>query len=468
MSRTGIRTLRFASVRLWQRAFRAVLPAAAFGVLVQGCATAPQESPLTAEQRRLNVESFEYVWSTIRDKHFDPELGGLDWQAIHAELRPRIENAETARTARAVLRVMLSRLEQTHFNILPVDVYADMEKPAGEGSRDGSAGLDVRVIEGKALVTDVDESSPAAGAGVRNGWEIVQIDDEKLAPIIEKISGTYDASTELDIRLARAVTSRLGGKVGDHLQLEFRNDEGRSVRLDLELSQRKGHKVVLGNLGAHYIWFESRMLGHDVGYIAFNMFMDPVRVMGGVAKAMREFEGAGGIIIDLRGNPGGIGAMAGGIAGWFLSDEKRYLGTMSTRQNDLKFIVNPRINAFAGPVAILIDGLTGSTGEILSGGMKDLERARLFGARTAGAALPSVIERLPNGDGFQYAIANYVSAGGEVLEGNGVTPHVELRRTRESLLAGRDVVLDAAIEWIRQQVETTTTGTSDQESESVL
>ena len=66
-----------------------------------------------------------------------------------------------------------------------------------------------------------------------------------------------------------------------------------------------------------------------------------------------------------------------------------------------------------------------------------------------GAALPSVIEKLPNGDGFQYAFANYVSEGGEALEGVGVIPHVEVAPSRDALVAGRDPVLDAAVAWIR-------------------
>jgi carboxyl-terminal processing protease len=67
-----------------------------------------------------------------------------------------------------------------------------------------------------------------------------------------------------------------------------------------------------------------------------------------------------------------------------------------------------------------------------------------------GAALPSVVERLPNGDGFQYAFANYVSRGGEVLEGVGVVPDVEVEPSRESLLQGTDAALDAAVAWIRE------------------
>ena len=85
--------------------------------------------------------------------------------------------------------------------------------------------------------------------------------------------------------------------------------------------------------------------------------------------------------------------------------------------------------------------------------MKDLGRARIFGTRTAGAALPSVFERLPNGDGFQYAIASYISEGGKPLEGIGVIPDVEVPLSRDALLQGRDPVVEAALDWIRKKKE---------------
>ena len=62
-----------------------------------------------------------------------------------------------------------------------------------------------------------------------------------------------------------------------------------------------------------------------------------------------------------------------------------------------------------------------------------------------------MITRLPNGDGFQYAVANYISEGGQALEANGVIPDQEVKLTRETLLAGHDAVLDAALDWIRSQ-----------------
>jgi carboxyl-terminal processing protease len=113
----------------------------------------------------------------------------------------------------------------------------------------------------------------------------------------------------------------------------------------------------------------------------------------------------------------------------------------------IRFVIFPRPEVYSGPVAILVDGFTASTSEIFAGGLQDLKRARIFGERTAGAALPSQIERLPNGDGFQYAMANYISESGLQLEGHGVTPDAVVPLDRKALAEGRDAVVEAALKW---------------------
>lgn len=251
--------------------------------------------------------------------------------------------------------------------------------------------------------------------------------------------------------MARAVTSRLYGPVGETVEVEFLDAKDRGQTHIIKLAPRRGKKVQLGLLAPFYISFESRRIGESIGYIAFDGFMDPLRIMGGYNEAIREFMDAEGLIIDLRGNPGGIGAMAMGMAGWLVSQESQFLGTMKTRTTELKFVVSPRATTFRGPVVVLVDGLTGSTAEIFSGGLKDLGRATIIGSRTAGAALPAQLKKLPNGDGLIYAVANYVSEGGGVLEGEGVIPHIEAPLTREALLAGRDPALEEAIAVINGQ-----------------
>ena len=145
--------------------------------------------------------------------------------------------------------------------------------------------------------------------------------------------------------------------------------------------------------------------------------------------------------------------MAMGMAGWLVKQTgSDWAPCTCAAPHSTSSSIRAR-EAFGGPVAVLVDGSSASTSEIFAGGLKDLGRARIFGTRTAAAALPSVITRLPNGDGFQYAVANYISQGGKPLEGNGVVPDVEVKLTRASAAGGHDSVVDAALDWIRKQKE---------------
>ncbi len=200
-----------------------------------------------------------------------------------------------------------------------------------------------------------------------------------------------------------------------------------------------GKAVQFGNLPQLNVEFEARRLSNGVGYIRFNEFLDPASFIPRFQAALRDFAVAPGVILDLRGNRGGIGLMASGVAGFFVKQSGLSLGEMRMNGTTLRLTVFPRAATFDGRVAILIDGGSASTAEIFAQGMQDLKRARIFGERSAGAALMSDIIRLPNGDGFQYPTAGYKSASGRVLEGNGVKPDVE---------AGPDSVIDIAARWI--------------------
>ena len=172
--------------------------------------------------------------------------------------------------------------------------------------------------------------------------------------------------------------------------------------------------------------------------MSLNVFFDAINVMKQFGEAIEANRDADGLIIDLRGNPGGLGMMSFAIANWFVTEPGKKLGTLITRSATANFPLNPRARPFKQPVAVLVDELSMSTSEILAGGMQDLKLARIFGSRTPGAALPSVVELLPNGDRFQFAIANYISAGGKPLEGVGVVPDENTPLTRAALLEGRD------------------------------
>jgi len=411
------------------------------------------DAALTPQQRQLSLQSFEYVWTAIRDKHWQTKPGGLDWQAIHDEFKPKIEAADSMDAVRAVMNQMLARMHQTHFAIVPADLYSSVDASPGGG--DLSAGIDVRVVNAQVLVTSVEPGSSAAGQGVRPGWEILKIAGANLTPIVTKLNDTYAGSTLRDLMLRRAILARLDG-ASQSVPVEFLDGAGQRVAKTLAQASPKGDLVQFGYLNPMHVWISTSQVGGGraggaIGYVAFNAFLDPQRLMTAFGGAVESCQMCDGFIVDLRGNPGGIGIMAMGMAGWFIAQPDQKLGTLYMRDSTLKFVVNPRAATFAGPLAILVDGASASTSEIMAEGLKDLGRARIFGMHTAGAALPSVFEKLPDGDGFQYAIANYISEGGQPLEGLGVTPDVETPISREALLEGKDPARNAAVAWIESR-----------------
>jgi carboxyl-terminal processing protease len=401
---------------------------------------------LTPEQKKENLDSFEYVWRTIRDKHWQKDPAGLNWQAVHDELRTAIEKADTMEAARSVMITMLGRLRQSHFGIIPSDLYSQVNG-AHAKSGESTSGLDLRVVGGQALVTEVDRDSPAEESGVRPGWQILKIAGVDLAPVLEKAREAYRDSTTLDLQLRRTVLARMEGLEGESIEIQFLDGKNQTVTRKIVQGKPRGVLTKLGYLWPSHVWIEARHV-NNIGYVRFNLFLDPSRLMSAFGDAVESCRECDGFIVDVRGNPGGIGAMAMGMAGWFIDKQDQRLGTLFLRDSTIKFVVYPRPHTFAGLLAVLVDGASASTSEIFAGGLKDLGRARIFGSRTAAAALPSLIEVLPNGDGFQYAIANYISEGGKPLEGIGVLPDVETPLSREALLDGKDPAFDAAAKWI--------------------
>ncbi len=386
-------------------------------------------------------QTFDIVWRTVKDRHFDPTFGGLDWDKVRQQYEPRLSAIKTDAELYRLLQQMLGELKQSHFNIVPPEsVIADnaAEPPSG------STGIDVRIIDGQAVIVRVEANSPAEQAGVRTGFVVKQVGETKVEQLILP-PGKGDLSEKVRLlQSTRRVLREINGEPGSSVKLVFLDGKNHSqtatiarVKLSGELSPR------LGNFPPQYTEFEWKRLSGNIGYIRFNIFTTPISEK--IRAALTELRDSAGIVIDLRGNPGGVAGIATGIAGR-LSDKSGMLGTMKMRTNELKFAIFPQQNAYLGPVAILIDGLSASTSEVFSGGMQELGRAVVIGESSAGACLPSVFQKLPTGALFQFAIADFKTPKGVLIEGRGVTPDVEVKWNRASLLNGRDAQLETAIE----------------------
>src|SRR5262249_20217380 len=110
-----------------------------------------KEGGLSAEQIKLNLDSFKQVWETVRDTHWDAKVGGLDWQAVHDEFKPKVEKAASQKEVRQLLNEMLGRLKQSHFGVIPSEVYQEVTGNGGKKTNQGVPGFDVRVLDGKAI-----------------------------------------------------------------------------------------------------------------------------------------------------------------------------------------------------------------------------------------------------------------------------------------------------------------------------
>lgn len=458
-----------------------VMPLPAILAPTAAAQTAVLEAPGTKTE--LWLATFDTAWTLVRDTHFDPDLNGIDWDAVRTELRPKVEAAGHIEEVRLIIRDMLGRLGQSHFALMSQEAV-DAARPgraADESSDDpstiehdetppkiddnitddpGDVGLEAQLIDGQMVVSRVEPESPAALSGIKPGWVITAIGDRELDEVVELVSAELSPRMAA-YQMAQIVSHMLSGNAGEDIELAMLDATDVERTIETERRIDPSEVVQFGNLPPMACrltsWFEQSS-GTRVGVVRFNIWMLPMARQ--FDEAIDTMRSADGVVIDLRGNPGGVAGMASGIAGHFIN-EKVTLGTLRTRGRNLKFPVNPRrVNTskkptkpFAGPVAVLIDGGTGSTSEIFAGGMQALDRIRVFGEPSMGAALPAMMDRLPNGDVLLHAFADFLDADGQSMEKDGVVPDEAVSVTRHDLLEGRDPVMEEAIRWIADQHE---------------
>ena len=412
-----------------------------------------QEAPDSARA----VESFDRAWSIIDATYFDTTFAGLDWPAIRDELRPQVVASPDRATVRRVLSEMLDRFGQSHFSLIPSEV-ADSLNPEEEdvSGAIGYVGLDVRLLGDQVVVTKVDANGSAAEAGVRPGWIVAAIDEDRMDDLITRVRSA-DTRRHVTSMVWGSVQRRLQGEPGTDCRIEFLTGSDEPVSLTLTRVPTPDEPVKFGNLPTLFARFDASVVptptGGRVGIMWFNYWMAPL--LRELDAAVDEYRSADGLVIDLRGNGGGLGGMVMGVAGHLLND-KVTLGTMKTRSGDLQFRANPRrvnqaaeaVTPYDGPVAILIDRLSGSASEVFAGGLQAIDRVRVFGDTSAGAVLPATMDRLPNRDVLYHAIGDFETADGIRLEGRGVYPDEPVVLDRAALLSGKDPVLEAALEWI--------------------
>jgi carboxyl-terminal processing protease len=362
----------------------------------------------------LRRASFEKVWRTVKEKHFDPNFGGVDWEKVREQYALRLSEVKNDQDLYELLQQMLNELKQSHFRIIPPE--AILNERNDEPST-GQIGVACQIIEGRAMITRVEPGSPAARAGLRPGFLIAQIGDKSAEQVREQVKERLARRKEpaalADLYSDRILLSHINGKPGTTVTLKYLDERDRARAVTVGREPLKGElSQPFGNFPAQYTEFEAKRLAGGIGYIRFNIWV--VSQMEKLRAAVKGMSDAPGIIIDLRGNPGGVGGMAPGLAG-VLETRQISLGTMHMRSGHINFVAFPQANAYTGPVAILIDHGSASTSELFAAGMQESGRAIILGERSIGAALPSLFEKLPTGALFQYAIADFKTPKGVLI-----------------------------------------------------
>lgn len=434
-----------------------------------------RQSERTAARRQI-VES---VWRTVRDRHYDPNLGGVDWDAIRRRYEPLALGAPGDAAFYRTLNDMVGELGQSHMVVSgPGAEEGDPEgigAPAADGAADGTKaattpppsavgappvdvpmtitgvgdpGLTVRAIEGRPIVTAVRPGSSAARRGIAPGFIVTRIAGRPLSTTAAGRRSLRPVEERFAVR--RKALHWLQGPAGTKVTLEYLDNDDRPGQVILDRDAPAGPVRQIGHLPPLHP--EARIFEiNGVGVIAFNIFLlDPL--LGEIKQAIDRFRAmrVKAMILDLRGNPGGLGAMAIPVASEFVTTPTT-LGTLQFRTFSQTFTAQPSLGRtpYTGPLVILTDEGTASASEILAGGLQEAGRARIVGDTTLGAVLPSVVESLPHGAVMQVVVADFKTPKGILVEGRGVQPDRRVVETRAGFRAGRDPVMDAALTVIK-------------------
>lgn len=424
-----------------------------------------------SEYRNIQLESFDYAWSRIGETYYDASMNGLDWEALRDELRPQAEKATTNAELAEILRDMMARIGESHFQIIPLNVYEPDTPPVEnleeaqepslppEAEADpnfhGNLGIKIKIIGEQVIVREVNEDSNAYEKGVRVGWALTAVDDVELAPTLTKISEFATTDRDREFYGTRQVNELLIPTRNAPMTLSMRDAENTPTLISVHPLELEGRIQETGMLPQRLTLFESKILEDSrIGYIRFSEWAPPI--VERFTEAIQSFRSAGvtdGVIVDLRENPGGVAAMSMGVAGHFMSKKGHSLGVMSDRRTTLNLRVFPRPKSqrWEGRLVLLVDALSASTSEIFAAGMQDLDEAMVVGSTTAGKALASMIESLPNGDRIQFVIWNLTRTNGQRIEGEGVIPDLIVSTKAGDFSQGNDPTLQAAINSILNQ-----------------
>ena len=403
------------------------------------------------------VASFDQLVADLRAGYPYTELKGIDWDAVVATYRPEVVSAEAAADPDAYTGAMMRlavEIGDGHLAVSPS--LTILRQQIG-----GTLGLRLaRTDRDQLIVTAVAPGSPADAAGIERGatvglWDgALPVDALTATAIVQPVStAPARAAQQLDllplgpVGSAVRIATQNPGDVSARTMTLVRTEDLESVyRLlgrDSASVEQRVHSPV-----------ESRLIHPTTGYIRVStLAATPALVVAAWDNAVQQMEasGAESLILDLRGNPGGVLSVALYLAGSFINQPVN-LADLSIADDSGawglsgKLIVRPNNALWSGGVTVLVDSGCVSACEVLVGALAANPATVVAGTEPTGGVVATVsFWQLPSGALFQAPLGRFMHGDRIWLEGQGVAPTLDVPITVASVLAGGDPVLDAAL-----------------------
>lgn len=228
----------------------------------------------------------------------------------------------------------------------------------------------------------------------------------------------------------------------------IRGPEGTVVRLLVRhVADGSLEEVVFTRARIQIPTVESKMLDNDIAYLRLWEFND--RAASLVRERLQSLleSDPRGLILDLRGNPGGYLHIVEEIANEFIPEGLLLIERSSDGQ-EIRHQASGRGIATSIPLVVLVDGGSASASEILAGAIQDQKRGILIGEHTYGKGSVQITERLSDRSGLSVTIRRWYTPADRAIDGTGLTPDIEVEITQEDLEAQRDPQLERAISYL--------------------
>ncbi len=323
------------------------------------------------------------------------------WNIIFRDYvdRDRLEPQELSKGA---IEGMIEVLDDPYTSYLDAETY-EIGLSGLEGEIEG-IGAQVGIREERLTIISPIPDSPAAQAGLRADDIVLEINGEST----------------VDMSMVEAVLKIRGPRGTTVTLLIQHRDEAEPVVIEIVRATIELPSVI------------TEMMG-DIAHLRITHFSR--RTAEEIQATLVEIENAKakGIILDLRGNPGGILETVMKVASYFLKDGV-VVKVVSKNGEEQSLEVEPRGLVNELPVVVLVNGYSASGSEVLAGALQDHGRATVAGSQTFGKGSVNVSRELQDGSGIYITTARWLTPNGRLIEGKGIKPDIELELEGEEAI----------------------------------